>query len=321
MYQQFYGLREPPFEPAPDPRFLFLSAKHREALSTLEHGIAERNGIVVLIGEAGTGKTTLIKAVLESMRPSLHRLVHVTNPAPARREFIELLASGFGLSSLAASSEARFLLELEQAIIERNHARGVTALIIDEAQDLPDVLLEEVRLLSNIEPAGRQLLSVVLAGQPELDRRLEHSELQQRLGPKCRIGPLDIQESAAYIASRVRVAGGEAKQVFSRDAVFAVFEQSQGIPRAINLICDNALREGLATNAKPVTRKIVVDVCQRLDLPEAVPTLRPEAAAGPSAVAPLGLEDGEESPPLLLDVPQPFSWRRVFRRRRDQSQP
>jgi general secretion pathway protein A len=382
MYEQFYGLRERPFDLEPDPRFLFLSAKHREALSTLEHGIEERNGIVVLTGGAGTGKTTLIKAILGSIQPARDRSVYIANPTLNRSEFFELLTVGFGLSSLAASSKTAWFLELELGSLARRHGRGVTALIIDEAQSLRDELLEEVRLLSNIGSAGGQLLSVALAGQPGLDRRLEESGLQRRLGPRCRIGALDTRETAAYIASRVRVAGGEAAGIFSRQAVVAIFEHSQGIPRAINVICDNALREGLVTNTKPVTQKTVLDTCQRLDLAGEQPATRPrvvppqvatpvriptptvlvrspriliplwEAApppsvSGSSAASPVPpelaaspptatppeaaakvppvappppLDDNEEAPLLLEDTPPPFSWRRLFRRRRDESQ-
>jgi len=269
MYEQYYGLRERPFDLTPNPRFLFLTTRHREALSTLQYGISVRKGTIVLLGQAGTGKTTLIQAVLESIRPPLNLAVYLSNPTLTRNEFYELLTAEFGLSGEAASSKARFLLELERGITERHRLRGVTALVIDEAQSLPDELLEEVRLLANIETATEKLFAVVLSGQPELGDRLEQPRLQQlkqRVALRCEIGPLDIRETAAYIAGRIRIAGGNATQVFTRDAVAMIFERSRGIPRTISVICDNALVSGFATDVKPVNKEIVIEVCRDLEL-------------------------------------------------------
>jgi len=269
MYEQYYGLHERPFDLTPNPRFLFLTAKHREALSTLEYGISLRRGIIVLIGQVGTGKTTLVRTVLDSFRPPANRCVSVSNPTLTRNEFFELLTAEFGLSGEAATSKARFLLELEQGIVERRRSRGVTALIIDEAQGLPDVLLEEVRLLANIETVTEKLLPVVLVGQPELGERLEQNslrQLKQRVALRCEIGPLDIRETAAYIAGRIRIAGGNATEIFTRDAVAAIFERSHGIPRTISVICDNALVNGFATDVKPINRQIILEVCRDLEL-------------------------------------------------------
>jgi general secretion pathway protein A len=269
MYEQYYGLRERPFDLTPNPRFLFLTAKHREALSTLEYGISLRKGIIVLIGQVGTGKTTLVRTVLDSFRPPANRCVHLNNPTLTRNEFFELLTSEFGLSSEAATSKARFLLELEHDILERRRAHGVTALIIDEAQGLPDALLEEVRLLANIETATEKLLPVVLVGQPELGERLDQTslrQLKQRVALRCEIGPLDIRETAAYIAGRIRIAGGNATQIFTRDAVATIYQQSIGIPRTISVICDNALVTGFATDVKPINRQVVLEVSRDLGL-------------------------------------------------------
>ncbi len=174
MYEAFYGLRERPFELTPNPRFLFLTSQHREALSTLEYGLSSRTGIAVLIGEAGTGKTTLVHAALQAKSTRASLIVYLNNPSLTRSEFIEFLATGFALSPDAARSKTRSLLELTELLVRRHAAKQMSALVIDEAQGLPDPLLEEIRLLANIESASEKLLSIVLAGQPELADRLNH---------------------------------------------------------------------------------------------------------------------------------------------------
>lgn len=269
MYEQYYGFRERPFDLTPNPRYLFLTPKHQEALSTLRYGLSSRKGITLLIGEAGTGKTTLLSVVLDSIRPPIDRCVYINNPTLTRGEFFEFLASGFGLVGEAVGSKARFLLELTRGIHERHRLGGLTAIVIDEAQSLPDVLLEEVRLLANIETEVEKLLPVLLVGQPELARRLDEPGLQQvkqRVALRCQIGPLSLPETAGYIAGRIRIAGGDVSQVFTRDAVVAIFERSHGIPRTISVICDNALVTGFAIDAKPITRKVVLEVCSDLSL-------------------------------------------------------
>jgi general secretion pathway protein A len=223
--------------------------------------------------------------VLDSFVPPHNRCVHVSNPILTRSEFFELLTAEFGLGSEAAASKARFLLELEQGIVERRRSRGVTALIIDEAQSLPDELLEEVRLLANIETNTEKLLPVVLVGQPELGERLDApglQQLKQRVALRCEIGALDIRETAAYIAGRIRIAGGSAAQIFTRDAVATIFERSRGIPRTISVICDNALVSGFATDVKPVSRQVILEVCRDLELQG----YRPDSAAPTGAAAP-----------------------------------
>ncbi len=251
MYERFYGLHERPFDLTPNPRYLFLTAKHREALSNIEYGIVGRKGITLLIGEAGTGKTTLIRAAIEAVRKPSTRCVYLSNPTLVRSEFYEFLAAGFGISEQAARSKARFLIELEESVMARQRAGGFTALIIDEAQSLPVDLMEEVRLLANLETATEKLLPVVIAGQPELADRLNDPslrQLKQRVALRCDLGALTIQETAAYVAGRIRIAGGEVAQIFTRDAVVTIHERSRGIPRTISVICDNALVSGFAAD-------------------------------------------------------------------------
>jgi len=265
MYQRYYGLRELPFELTPNPRYLYLSPKHREALSNLEYGLFSAKPITVLIGEAGTGKTTLLRAALESDRCTNVRCVYLNNPALTREEFVRMLASRFGLSAGAAGSKAVLLDELERVLRERRDRGEITALVVDEAQSLSTELLEEIRLLANIETSDEKLLPLVLAGQPELSARLEEPglrQLKQRVALRCQIAPFDLSETAAYIASRVRTAGGVPSRLFTREGVSLIHEYSGGIPRTVSVICDNALVSGMALERQPVDRAIVLEVCR-----------------------------------------------------------
>ncbi len=269
MYERFFGLTERPFDLTPNPRFLYLTARHREALSNLRYGVEGRKGVTLLIGEAGTGKTTLLRAALEEQQDRPIQTVTVSNPALTRSEFFEFLASSFELSQNAANSKSRFLFELTRLVTEQHAAGIVTALMIDESQSMSDELLEEIRLLANIETTSAKLLPVVLIGQPELAARLNEPQLRQlkqRVALRCVLTPLDLRETAAYIATRLRIAGGECARVFTRDAVALIHERSRGIPRSISVICDNALLSGFAADQRPVGRDTILEVCADFDL-------------------------------------------------------
>jgi len=269
MYQRFYGLRELPFELTANPKYLFFSARHREALSNLEYGLSMAKALTVLIGEAGTGKTTLLRAALQSEHCRSVRCVYLNNPALTRDEFVEMLANRFGFGSDAACSKTVLLERLERTLRERRLKGEITALVIDEAQSLTFDLLEEVRLLANIETSSEKLLPLVLSGQPELAARLNDPalrQLKQRVALRCEITPLNLPETAAYIASRIKTAGGEASKLFTREAVVLIHEFSRGIPRTISVMCDNALLGGMALGRHPVDREIVNEVCSDFDL-------------------------------------------------------
>lgn len=269
MYQRFYGLRELPFELTPNPRYLYLTPRHREALSNLQYGLFSAKAVTMLVGEAGTGKTTLLRAALESDSCRHVRCVYLNNPALTRAEFVEILARRFELSPEAALSKAAMLGELEQVLQERRERGEITALVIDEAQTLSSELLEEVRLLANIETATEKLLPLVLAGQPELGERMEDPglrQLKQRVALRCDVSPFNLPETAAYISSRIKTAGGEASRLFTREAVTLIHECSRGIPRTINVMCDNALVTGLALNRQPVDREMVLEVSRDFSL-------------------------------------------------------
>jgi general secretion pathway protein A len=267
MYQDFYGLKSRPFDLTPDPRFLLMTAKHREALSTLQYAISGHKGVALVVGEAGTGKTTLIHAALETRSDGLPLLL--SNPALTRAEFLEFLAEGFNLPPEAAASKTRCLSALTRVLKERQAAGSMAALIIDEAQCLPDELLEEVRLLANIETPQEKLLSIILVGQPEIAERLNRPtqrQIKQRVGLRSTLTALDQAETAAYIATRVQVAGGTCDSLFTADAIAAIYEYAAGIPRTISVICDNALVTGFALDWRPVDRDVIFEVCRDLDL-------------------------------------------------------
>lgn len=262
MYEEFYGLKERPFDLSPNPRFLFLTKGHREALTHLTYALTGRPGVTVLVGEAGTGKTTLIKAALNEQSS----IVHLWNPTLSREEFFDFLASGFGFGAEAAKSKTVFLRKLEDRL--RDSSQPI-AVIVDEAQSVSHELLEEVRLLTNTESSNGRSLTVALVGQPELADRLNHAslrQLKQRIALRCELSTLTLAETASYISARVRVAGGREDVMFTRDAVRAIHEHSRGIPRTISVICDNALISGFATDVKPVNRDMIVEVCKDFEL-------------------------------------------------------
>jgi general secretion pathway protein A len=267
MYQEFYGLKSRPFDLTPDPRFLLLTGKHREALSTLQYALSGPKGLALVVGEAGTGKTTLIHAALEQRTDGPPLLL--SNPALTRSEFLEFLVAGFNLPAEAAASKTRCLSALTRVLKERHAAGSVAALIIDEAQCLPDELLEEVRLLANIETPQEKLLSIILVGQPEIAERLNRPtlrQIKQRVGLRSTLAPLDESETAAYIATRVQVAGGTSDTLFTKDAITTIYEHAAGIPRTVSVICDNALVTGFALDWRPVDRDVILEVCRDLDL-------------------------------------------------------
>ena len=312
MYEQFFGLAERPFDLTPNPRFLVLTSSHLEVLSNLEYGIASRKGITVLIGEAGSGKTTLIRAAAQRQPARVHT-VHLSNPTLLRQEFVEMLAAKFGLSERAAHSKGVFLQELETLLRSRLQAGETTVLIVDEAQSLPTDLLEEIRLLANIETDDVKLLTVVLAGQPELADRLNDRNLRQfkqRVALRCELRPLTLEETRGYVAGRIRIAGGAGAEVFTREAVDVLHRFSQGIPRTLSVIADNALIGGFAAAEKPVGAAIVREVCRDFDLsPDS--ELHAAAMSGTEdVVTPLAVP-APEAAALAEPVPVPAQARAV----------
>ena len=304
MYESFFGLRERPFDLTPNPRFLVLTESHSEVLSNLEYGIASRKGVTVLVGEAGSGKTTLIRTAIQRQPARVHT-VHLSNPTLSRHEFMEMLATRFGLSHAATKSKATMLAELEALLRARREAEESTVLIVDEAHSLPLDLLEEIRLLANIETDDQKLLMVILAGQPELAERLNERGLRQfkqRVALRCELKALTPEEAAGYIAGRIRTAGGTGADVFTREAVILIHQFARGIPRTMSVIADNALLGGFAAGARPVGADIVRDVCRDFDLTS-------DGAAGERRVAGIpstfGSFDPSPAAPAFAPAPAP----------------
>lgn len=309
MYEAFFGLTERPFELTVRPRFVFLTTGHREALSTLQYGVTTRRALTLVLGEAGTGKTTLAYAAMDTQRGQNITPVYLSNPTLTRQEFVEWMAGSFQLPAAAATSKTRMLAELERALAERLARNSPWVLMIDEAQSLPDELLEEIRLLTNMERAEQKLLPLVLLGQPEFGARLNDPRLRhvkQRVAVRCSLGPLSPRESAAYIAKRIRVAGGDGVSMFTREAVELIHLRAGGIPRTINVLCDNALLTAFALGRKPVDQQVVEEVSADLDVqgeaPEPVAPARvfAPAVAPPAAPSQNGQSAPESSPPELF---------------------
>jgi general secretion pathway protein A len=293
MYEEFYGLRERPFDLTPNPRYLVATEVHQEALSNLQYAVSSHKGITLLVGEAGTGKTTVVRAALDRQPGKIH-CVHLHNPALTRDEFIEMIGAQFGLSPRARQSKTALLLEFEQLLRQRRQAGETTVLVLDEAQSLPLELLEEVRLLTNIETNSEKLLTLIIAGQPEIAERLNDvslRQLKQRIALRCELKPLSQADAAGYVARRIAAAGGTPAQLFSREAVLFLCERAKGIPRTINVIADNALVSGFAAGSKPVRTDLVREVCRDFDIgPRTTDEAKPPSSR-PSASHALTTQD------------------------------
>ncbi len=316
IYGDYYGLTESPFELTPDSKFLFLTVGHREALGNLRYGLANSRGLTVLLGDAGTGKTTLIRTAIEGLgQQGLSRYVLLSNPTLGRDEFYEFLANEFGFSNAAANSKTKFLSELQADVVDRFANGGLTGLIVDEAQSMPHELLEEIRLLGNIETTSTKLLNIVLSGQPELADRLNEPrlrQLKQRVALRCELKPFTQNEALSYVAGRLRIAGGKPEQIFSVEAVKQIHQASSGIPRSVNVLCDNALISGFAAQMRPITLAIVLEVCKDFDLhassaPAPAQGVADSAAPNPPA-APTAVAEPEMFRSVRKNSRLPFSF-------------
>lgn len=273
MYKQFFGLRANPFSANPDPRFLLLTRNTREVLACLNYGVQNRKGFMVLSGEVGTGKTTLLQKLLQSLKGSNVATAFVFNPRLDVLGFLHFLMADFGIRC-ESREKSDMLLQLNHWLLSRYRAGETAALIVDEAQNLSSELLEEIRLLTNLETSSEKLLQIVLAGQPELDVQLRQPDLRQlrqRIMFRCRTFPLSNEDLQLYIQERVRVAGGDGAPVFTPEAIEAVYRYSQGIPRVVNLLCEHSLITAYAEQARPVPHTIVEDVATEFELDEIPP--------------------------------------------------
>ena len=291
MYKQFFGLARNPFEISPDPFFYHPTPRHNEALANLHYGVGRRKGFIVITGEVGTGKTLLVRCLLAELRKNNIAFGYVFNPLLPVVEFFQYIMADLGLPH-AGRTKTEMLLDLNRFLIQR-HARGlITALVVDEAQALRRELLEEVRLLTNLETSQQKLLQIVLLGQPELEVVLDSQELRQlkqRVALRCQLLPLDSQQTRSYVLSRLERAGGQADPpIFSPEALDQIYECSRGIPRVINTLCENSMVNAFAREQRPVTPDIVSEVAADFRL---TPPALPEEASLP----PAGREENGES--------------------------
>jgi general secretion pathway protein A len=267
VYAEFYGLKELPFALTPDPRFIYFTPSHTEVMANLHYGIESGKGLVVVTGEVGTGKTTILRWMMQRLDRTV-LVAYIFNPRLSVSEFYQHLASLLDIQKWETKSE--LLMELGRSL-ESRHARGLrTVLIVDEAQGLSPHVLEEIRLLSNFESDTAKQLQIVLTGQPELREVLNDPDLRQlkqRIALRCVIKPLpNVEETQRYITSRLLVAGAEITSIFSPAAIDYIFRCSEGIPRMVNNLCDNALLTGFAAGERTIGCSIIEEVADTFDM-------------------------------------------------------
>jgi type II secretory pathway predicted ATPase ExeA len=273
MYKSFFNLARNPFELTPDPAFLFPTKRHNEALASLYYGVRRHKGFVVLTGEVGTGKTLLLRCLLQLFEQSKDiAYAYLFNSRLSPTEFLQYIVSDFGLPA-SGKNKSELLLELGNCVASRGLKNLTTVLIVDEAHHLSTELLEEVRLLTNLETANEKLLQILLVGQPELEKKLDSvslRQLKQRIALRSQLEPLDPEETKAYVERRLHLAGANssATPLFSAQTIAAVYRHSRGVPRLINTICENALVAAYAGEMRSVTPDIIDSIAEdfRLEL-------------------------------------------------------
>ncbi|QFU05844.1 hypothetical protein FIU82_12700 [Pseudoalteromonas sp. THAF3] len=269
MYQDYFGLSEKPFSIAPNPEYLYLSERHKEALAHLTHGLGESGGFVLLTGEVGTGKTTVTRCMLEQV-PDSTQVAFILNPTLSELELLASICDELAISYDPEKATLKVLTDLIKARLLDNHQQGRhTMLIIDEAQHLAPQVLEQLRLLTNLETNHKKLLQIILVGQPELQtllRRNELRQLAQRITARYHLLPLALTQVDAYIKHRLKVAGGR-QTLFDKGAVKYVHQLTGGIPRLINLLCERALLGAYSAQVNHINKRIIVQAAREA-LPE-----------------------------------------------------
>jgi general secretion pathway protein A len=297
MYNELFGLRKNPFSLTPDPSFLYLTEQHREVLCGLTFAILQQRGFAALTGEVGTGKTTLVARILQFLPASKLQFSMILNPTLTPSEFLEMVLLDFGLKDIPSSKPQR-LWTLQNLLMEGRSEGKVSALIIDEAHRLSPEVLEEIRLLGNFEEADHKLLQILLIGQTELNKILNHQDmrqLKQRIGVRLFLEPLALAEVGEYMRHRWLRAGGK-DLPFTPEAIEDIARASQGIPRIINALCDNSLLAAFAAKSARVLDRHVREAAANMDLGE----------------LPLREEIVPPAPPPSLTVPEqaPSRWSR-----------
>ncbi len=265
MYLSYYGLGNHPFTISPDPNFLYLSEVHKEGLAHLTYGVSQRKGFVVITGEVGTGKTTLIHALLANI-PQKVRLAFISNPTLTRDDFFYLLADAYQLG--AVDNKARFLIEFTHFLEKAYEQDENVVLIVDEAHCLTEELLEEIRLLSNLETPHNKLVNIILVGQPELDAKLKSPKLRplkQRITLYYHLPSMNREETVQYVKNRLLKAGAGDLGIFSDRALELIYDYTKGVPRLINILCDRCLLTGFVKNCKCIDDTIIEECAQELN--------------------------------------------------------
>jgi type II secretory pathway predicted ATPase ExeA len=272
MYKEFFGLRANPFNVNPDPRYLYLTRHTEEALACLTYGIQSRKGFVLLTGEVGTGKTTLINKLLEWLRLQQVATAFIFNSRLDVPQFLDFMMADFAIPC-DSKSKSQVLQRLYNWLLDRYRAGETAVLIVDEAQNLSDEVLEEIRMLTNLETFTEKLLQIVLVGQPELEQRLKQPQLRQlrqRLTLRAKTHPFNLEETKSYINQRLRIAGSNGDSVFEPEAVAALFKYSIGVPRVINLLSEHCLVSAFVDQKKTVSAEIVDAVAKDFDLGDGI---------------------------------------------------
>ena len=307
MYKKFFGLKENPFNVNPDPRYLFLTPHTQEALACLTYGIETRKGFILLTGEVGTGKTTLINKLLEWLHKERVFTAFVFNPRLSVSQFFDFMMADFGIPC-ESHQKGQMLLKLNQWLLDRYQAGERAVLVVDEAQNLSPQMLEEIRLLTNLETSTEKLLQIVLAGQPELEQKLNQPQLRQlrqRITLRAKTRQLTLDETQGYIQERMRIAGAENPDIFSPEAIAGVHRYARGIPRVTNLLCEHALVSSFVDQKNPVPGEIVEEVARDFDLHIVDPLAQAPPPAPVVAIPGSSEANGNgDQPPLIESLLQ-----------------
>jgi type II secretory pathway predicted ATPase ExeA len=273
MYKSFYGLKENPFNVNPDPRFLFLTKQIEEALTGLMYGIQTRKGFITLTGEVGTGKTTLVNRLLDWLHHRKSRTAFLFNSRINSNQLFDFILAEFDIPC-DSKSKSQQLMKLNSWLLDRYRMGETVVLIIDEAQNLTYPVMEEIRLLTNLETSTEKLLQIILSGQPELEEKLklpQLRQLRQRIMLRCKTSALSKEQTQSYISERLKIGGASGDAIFSPVAVDAIHIYSLGIPRVINLLCEHSLVNGFVEQQRPIQPKIVEEVAREFQLDEVEP--------------------------------------------------
>jgi general secretion pathway protein A len=287
MYNEFFGLKESAFNVSPDPRYFFLTPVMREALAGLAYGVQRRKGIILLTGEVGTGKTTLLNQLMDWLRQNHAATAFVFNTRLNVEDLFNYILTDFGISC-ASRAKSDMLIRLNTWLLDRYVAGEPepAVLIVDEAQNLSLELLEEIRLLTNLETSSEKLLQIVLSGQPELEWKLKDPklrQLRQRITLRYRTSQLSLSETLSYIEERLRIAGAKGEPIFPPEAIESIHEYSRGVPRVINVLCEHALINAFAGREKRVSVGLIHEVAREFELDLIAPIVPPSSYGIPES--------------------------------------